>query len=173
MHQIALLVVVISTVWFVCGLYFQYAVRPLLLDRARFGVFATRDKLRAAAICGEIDEDSFTYQSLERMLNKMVHACGWFSFSVLIEYKLRKAEPSPDLIKELTRFDKEASSELKRMERSALRQMGLSILANSLGWMIFGAALYMFERMRVYMIKQLETTGRLYWHGDAFAVHAR
>ncbi len=170
-EQFTLAALVLAGVWFVGSVYFQYAVRPFIHDCARFGVFAVRDQLRGAAMSGEVDPDSFAYKFLEDALNKMIHACSWFSFSVIAEYLFVSGPPQSSSA--IDRFDAEAGIELKRMEWAALRQMSLCVIGNSLGWMFVGVGVYAFSRLRRYLQK-LEFRSRGFWHDEqALTLYAK
>lgn len=140
MMHLVLLLFVIATVWFGASVYYQHAVRPLVIASVQFKLFALRDKLRAKMIAGNIDGDSFAFGYLESLLNKLVHACSWFGIGSLIETMV--VNPQRDRHPDIVRFDEEATAELKRIEEEAIFAIWPAMIANSPGWSVTLMALH-------------------------------
>ena len=140
MIHFALPLFVVATVWFGASVYYQRAVRPLVIASVQFKLFSLRDKLRAKMIAGNIDGDSFAFGYLESLLNKLVHACSWFGIGSLIETMV--VNPQRDRHPDIVRFDEEATAELKRLEEEAIFAIWPAMIANSPGWMVTLIALH-------------------------------
>jgi hypothetical protein len=126
---------VVFAVYVALSIFYNYAARPMLCDRARFKIFALRDKLRRLAINGQISASSFEYKYLEALLCRLVEKCAWFSWSALFEFLWRKkdAELSPDAV----RFEREASETVKDIYSDAVLEMMHVMCTNSPIWTLF------------------------------------
>lgn len=160
---IVLFLLVLSFVWAIGSVYYQGVIRPLVADRVRFALFANRDKLRTMAINHEIAPESFTYQYLEDLLNKLVHASSWMSVGSLIEFRcFRQNESTPP---EILRFDAEATESLKQIERDALKEMILVMAVNSPWWIGISALVALIDWIRRGAIwASMVTANRVLWH---------
>jgi hypothetical protein len=158
----------VAFIWFMASVYHQAVIRPFLHDVARFRVFAVRDEIRAAAACGQVDPQSFPYQYLEDLLNSMVHLCGWYSVSALLEFAIACVlnPPTEGDVKEIERFENEASPWLREREHHAIYNMRPALIANSPCWVGIAFGLYAFKKVRRALGKALETQSRRFWHND-------
>src|SRR5207249_5808290 len=88
-------------VYVLFSIFYNYAARPIFGDRARFKIFALRDKLRRLAVDGRISASSFEYKYLEALLCRLVEKCAWFSWSSVLEFALRNKDAalSPQAVK--------------------------------------------------------------------------
>jgi hypothetical protein len=118
--------------WAILSFLYQGILRSTLCDVQRFRLFVLRDKLRTLAVDGEIDQSSFSYQHLEKLICRIVDASTWVSLSTFIELELRhgEAKPSPDMI----RFEQEASKELRDIWRAVVERGVQIAIINSPGW---------------------------------------
>lgn len=165
-NDILTIALLAASVWFLGSLYYQLAIRPFILDIARFGMFSVRDKLRAAALAGRVDEETFAYKFLERMLNNMVHFCAWFSMSALIEYKLTDDGAVPEQIR---RFEAEAPQLLKTLEKEAIRKARTALLGNSPFWAAVGWLLFAFSSLKAIKKRYMYSHSRQFWHDESAA----
>lgn len=134
------------------SIFYQNAARPMLCDRARFRLFALRDKLRRMAIEGIVDASSFQYRYLEKLLCRLVEKCSWFSWTSLLEFAWHNmdAEPSPDSVK----FEAEASDPLKMLYTEAVMEMMKVMFTNSPIWTAFIALVICFAQIFGWAWKQ-------------------
>jgi hypothetical protein len=111
-------------------------MRPVIGDALRFRLFAIRDRLRMAAISGEVDQFSFSYQHLERVICRLVDASPWVSLGSMIELQLLHGTPEPTA--DMLRFEQEAPKELREMRQEAFHHAVGILLANSPFWSVVG-----------------------------------
>jgi hypothetical protein len=119
----------------VFSLFYNYAARPMFCDRARFRIFALRDKLRRLAIDELISASSFEYQYLERLLCRLIEKCSWFSWGSFFEFLLRNKDA--ELSAETLKFESEASDAVKDIYYKAIMEMSQVLLTNSPIWTLF------------------------------------
>lgn len=122
--------------WALLSLFYQGIIRPVIGDVLRFGLFAIRDKLRMAAINGEVDQSSFSYQHLERVICRLVDASPWVSIGSMIELQLLHGTPKPTA--DMLRFEQEAPKELREMRQEAFHHALGILFVNSPFWSVVG-----------------------------------
>jgi hypothetical protein len=130
----ATIVLTFCFIWFVASVFYQSIIRRFGTDSTRFGLFALRDEMRLKAITEEMNKDSFAFQYLEHMLNCMVHFCGEYSVSHVIESRFRRDEAQH--YPEYERYAKEATPDLRAIEEKALNKMFFAMVVNSPGWLL-------------------------------------
>jgi hypothetical protein len=134
------------------GLFYHSAARPMFCDRARFRLFALRDKLRRLAVEGEIEASSFQYRYLEGLLCRLIEKCSWFSWSSLFEFLWRNnnAKLSPASLQ----FEAEASDSLRAIYEEAISEMTRVMLTNSPIWTLTLGMLVSFAQLFGWAWKQ-------------------
>lgn len=163
-ESILLAMLVFGGTWAIASVFYQSVVRPVLADYVRFRLFTCRDNLRSLAISQAVSPESFSYQHLEECLNVMIHAAGWYNVGSLLEFYF-KYHPL-QAPQEAIRFDGEAPTELKKIERRALRSMLISLAANSPGWIVSLAGVLVILVCVSSAKKMLVSVNRMIWHSD-------
>ncbi len=73
-------------------LIFLYLIRPLLIQKLRYIVFAQRDNLRLLALAGQIPQTDSAYAILESRLNVCVQAMGTIDIADLFMFRPTQAQ---------------------------------------------------------------------------------
>ena len=105
--------------------FYWGVMRPVLLIRSQYRIYALRDALRSMAIRGEASHRSHAYQYLEDFMNKAICILPTVSVNTLLRFAV--AEPSEGMV----RFDEEASEELQHLREAARTESMWIILMNS------------------------------------------
>lgn len=66
---------------------FLYLLRPLIIQKLRYTVFAQRDNLRLLALAGEIPQTDRAYSLLESRLNVCVRAMGSIDLADILMFR--------------------------------------------------------------------------------------
>lgn len=157
--------VVLAFVLAVASIYYQSVVRPFVQDYVKFEIFRTRDELRQMAISGEIDPSIFAFRHLEHMLNQMIRTSRWYSVSRLIEFHFLQRQAAPPA--DISRFDNEATPELKQLESRALDAMLTVMAANSPGWMTVAVIVFAAAALKHHALKSwIKMQNRSLWYDD-------
>jgi hypothetical protein len=169
MNPLLIAMLLVAVLWLAVNVFYQYIARHWLRDRARFRLFAIRDELRRLAITDRVDARSFAYRHLEASINGMVHSCTRLGFCHLLEFSMQKHE----LPAEIQRFDREAPTELKELDRRATDAVLGAMMANSPGWMLVGAVVLGFSEMYGIAFRNwISLKTRLLW-SDASMLYPR
>lgn len=121
------MLVFITTV--LISLFYWQVVRPGFMQSMRYRLFARRDQLRALAISGSEDSQSFSYNYLEEFINKTigyVPSIGLVSF--LVYSFVERASPNNETN---LRFQEEASKELLEIRNNSIQDALMMMAFNS------------------------------------------
>jgi hypothetical protein len=129
--------IVVSAAMAVLSFFYEGVVKPTLQDAIRYRLFAKRDELRRLAIEGNCNCESLTYHHLQKMINAMANATSWYSVSVWLEsmqWKSDNPEAQAEVKRQMELFEREATFEMKQIERKSLDLILRAMLVNSPGW---------------------------------------
>lgn len=142
------------------AIFYSFAILPVLRDQTKFRLYKIRDDLRALAINGQIDPDTYAFRHLEGMLNVMVRQCVRHNVSNMMYFMLTN-QISRDDFTEMDQFQKEAPEPLKAMEKEAMRRMFTVMLQNSVVFVMFAGVLLAVHKSFKSFV---ELKNRLLWH---------
>lgn len=148
--------------WALVSFFYDAGVLPCLRDRAKFELFRLRDELRDLAINCQVEPDSFAFQHLETMLNRMTRLCVRYSVSDMF-YVTCAVKIDPESLDEVRRFDAEASGQLKFIERRAIESMVRIMFVNSPVFVIFAGAIILTSEA---CKRSIEFKNRVFWHDN-------
>ena len=119
-------------VWFFLRTCYLVALKPFLHDMARYQLFSLRDRLRNIEIASPAQQNIFAVRFLENVLNAAISSVEEISIGAILESKyLRSKQTDEKIKKDLSRFDREASPELRKIDTAFFNTMLLAIRANS------------------------------------------
>ncbi|MGC9261761.1 MAG: hypothetical protein ACP5I8_16985 [Phycisphaerae bacterium] len=81
------ILIVIFLTCVLSSLAYWYIVQPTLMQKLRFNLFAIRDRVRAAAINGEIHTDGLPYQNMESYLCGLIATGPVTSLATFLQFK--------------------------------------------------------------------------------------
>lgn len=137
--------------WAVLSAFYWYAARPVLINLPRFRLFEKRDALRAMAISGNIDPNSFVFSFLEERLCRSIQSFqnvtlqGFLRFCVSDKSKDNSSS-------EMIRFENEASPELKKIWRDAVKDVMAYMAINSPLLTFLGFVLVLVQSLRSFIL---------------------
>lgn len=131
-HVLLLCFSMLFLFWFFLRTYYLVALKPFLQDKARYQLFALRDRLRRCEIMTHRDRNAFPIRFLESVLNAGVLSVEEISIGAILESKfIKNPEAEAKIRKDLRRFDSEASEELKEIDSAFFETTLFAIKVNS------------------------------------------
>ena len=131
-HALILGFLLFFLVWFFLRTCYLVALKPFLQDKARYRLFALRDQLRRCEITTHGNRNTFSIRFLENVLNAGILSVEEISIGTVIESKyLKSSDTEVKIRKDLSRFDREASAELKEIDSAFFETMLFAIKVNS------------------------------------------
>ena len=114
-------------------LFYWQTFRPVMLKGIQFRIFARRDMLRNLAIDKKVDPQSFVYQELEERLCKSITLIPSLGMTGLVLFIVRNWNRKDS---SRSRFESEASDELKELRNNTIMDILGILFLNSPLWFL-------------------------------------